>query len=95
MYDNHYHQAELIIVNLILLLVSSSLAYNGLTWYSLANGSNFFFPEVNIMDFVSNTLLPDSGIMPIRFLAIPALVGAAVVGSFERRISGWVRKKNN
>ena len=88
-------QLELLIANLTTLLSAPFLALNGLTWYTLASGNNVFFPKVNIMDFVSSTMLPDSGIMPIKFLAIPALVGAAVVGSFERRISGWIRKKNN
>ena len=93
--DKYYEQFELNIVNLNTILSVLFSALNGLTWYSLANGSNVFFPKVNIMDFVSSTMLPDSGIMPIKFLAIPALVGAAVVGSFERRISNWIRKKND
>jgi hypothetical protein len=31
--------------------------------------------------------------MPIQYLAIPALFGAAVVGSFERRFSEWLSSK--
>ena len=70
-------------------------AFNGLFWYSLANGNNALFPTVNMMDVVSARLLPESGVMPVQFLIFPALIGAAVVGSFERRISAWLRKKKD
>ena len=72
-----------------------ALAFNGLFWYSLANGNNILFPTLNMMDIVSRTFLPESGIMPTQFLFFPALVGAVVVGSFERRISGWTKKKKD
>jgi hypothetical protein len=67
-------------------------ALNGLNWYGLANGNNYVFPDVNIIDFVSRNILPESGVMPIQYLCIPALVGLIVVGSFERRIAGWLKK---
>jgi len=67
---------------------------NGFCWHSLAQGSNSLFPSVNIMNLVTNNLLPESGIMPVQYLIIPAFVGAAVVGSFERRISAWIKQKN-
>ncbi len=66
--------------------------FNGLFWYSLAHGSNPFFPTFNAMDAVASTLLPESGIMPVQFLIFPLLVGAAVVGSVERRISMLLKK---
>lgn len=69
------------------------IALNGLTWYSLATGSNVLLPSVNIVDLVSKSLLPESGILPVQFLIIPLMVGAAVVGSFERRIAGWIKNK--
>ena len=71
------------------------LAFNGLFWYSLANGNNALFPTLNMMDVVAERLLPESGVMPVQFLVFPALIGAAVVGSFERRISAWIRKKKD
>lgn len=75
-----------------LIVIMLHIALNGLMWYSLATGNNMILPSVNIMDKVSTTLLPDTGIFPTKFLIFPLMVGAAVVGSFERRISGWIKK---
>ena len=75
--------------------IFSKKAFNGLFWYSLANGSNVVFPTLNMMDVLSERLLPESGIMPFQFLVFPALIGVAVVGSFERRISAWIKKKKD
>jgi len=65
---------------------------NSFMWHSLAFGENLILPGVHIMDSVS-ALLPESGIMPVQYLAVPALIGAAVVGSFERRLAAWLQSK--
>lgn len=67
---------------------------NGWFWHSLVMGNNIIFPNVNIVDMVRTHLLPESGIFPIPYLIIPALVGLAVVGSFERRISKFLKNRN-
>ena len=67
---------------------------NSFLWHSLAFGESQFLPAgINIMELVSTYLLPESGIMPVQYLAIPALVGGAVVGSVERRLSAWLKSK--
>ncbi len=68
---------------------------NSFIWHSLAMGENFIFPKVNLMQTVSYYLLPESGILPVKYLAIPALVGAAVVGSLERRISAFLKSRKS
>ena len=65
---------------------------NSFMWHSLAFGKNLILPGVNIIKFVS-ALLPESGIMPVQYLLVPVLVGAAVVGSLERRLSAWLQSK--
>lgn len=80
------HTMDQIIVGLVFGITNSFI------WHSLAFGKNLILPGVNIMELVS-ALLPESGIMPIQYLAIPALFGAAVVGSFERRFSEWLSSK--
>jgi len=68
---------------------------NALLWKSLAQGTNTLFPTINIMNLVSTYLLPaDSGILPVQWLIVPAIIGAAVVGSFERRISNWWKNRS-
>ena len=66
---------------------------NGAMWWTLCNGSNPLLPSVNVMDWVSNTILNDQGLLPVRLLVVPAAVGLIVVGSFERRISKWLKKE--
>ena len=83
------HTRDQIIVGLIFGISNSFL------WHSLAFGQNPYLPNISIMEFVSANILPSSGIMPIQYLAIPALVGAAVVGSFERRISLWLKNRKS
>jgi hypothetical protein len=47
---------------------------------------------MNVMDWVSMHIIPESGVMPVYYLTVPALVGAMVVGSVERRISAWLKQ---
>ena len=66
---------------------------NGALWRDMSLGTSSLFPSANIMGWASNNLLPESGQLSAIFLLIPAAVGAAVVGSFERRISLWLKDK--
>jgi membrane-associated phospholipid phosphatase len=66
--------------------------FNGVLWRTLVDGSNPLVPQVNIMELVSQHFLDSSGVLPIPYLAVPAIVGALVVGSFERKISKWIKK---
>ena len=84
---SNLHTKEQIVVGL-----SFGIA-NSLLWQSLAVGNCEWFPSLNVMEFVKTRFLSESGTMPIIGLIIPAVVGAAVVGSFERRVSNWMKKK--
>lgn len=68
---------------------------NGFIWRGLSFGTSPILPSVNVMEWVSMHLLPQSGILPPIYLLIPAAVGAAVVGSFERRISRWLKSSGD
>lgn len=51
--------------------------------------------SVNVMDVVSNTLVSlgsgtEDGILPVKYLVVPALVGLVVVGSFERNLGQFL-----
>ena len=63
---------------------------NALVWNSFSHGTNPF--NIHVMQWVSQNLLVD-GKLPLPLLAIPALVGLVVVGSFERRIGRWISKR--
>ena len=58
---------------------------NGFLWKHLCFGENPL--NVHVMDWVTTLFLNDQGKLPIIGLLVPALVGALVVGSVERRIS--------
>lgn len=47
-----------------------------------------------VMDWVTTYLLNANGILPLYLLVLPALIGAVVVGSFERRISAFLKSSN-
>jgi len=59
---------------------------NGILWYK--------FCQDQVQSWVSNVLLNDQGVLPWPLLAVPALLGLAVVGSFERRISYWHKQRS-
>ena len=65
-------------------------ASNGALWQKLSFGTMPWLPSINLIDTVNSLLIPESGKFNAAFLVFPALVGAAVVGSFERRIKGWL-----
>jgi membrane-associated phospholipid phosphatase len=62
---------------------------NGYVWWRLCHGT--LFESIHLMNEVSDRLLVD-GQLPWPYLAIPAALGLAVVGSFERRISRWIKR---
>eukprot|EP00545_Synedropsis_sp_CCMP1620_P008092 CAMPEP_0119007242 /NCGR_PEP_ID=MMETSP1176-20130426/2883_1 /TAXON_ID=265551 /ORGANISM="Synedropsis recta cf, Strain CCMP1620" /LENGTH=209 /DNA_ID=CAMNT_0006959357 /DNA_START=124 /DNA_END=753 /DNA_ORIENTATION=+ len=64
---------------------------NGFIWRHLVDGRNPI--GINIMDFVAKCFLNDQGLLPIQLLIVPALAGAIVVGSLERKISKFLQKK--
>jgi len=66
---------------------------NGAIWRHLCDGRNPF--HVNVMEIVSTNLLDANGQLPWPMLLAPALVGAIVVGSVERRISGLLKQTSN
>lgn len=67
-------------------------ASTGFSWWHLVTGENPW--GVHIMTLMADTVLDENGRLPWPALAVPALVGAAVVGSFERRISRWLKSKS-
>lgn len=68
---------------------------NGFIWRDLSLGTSQILPSINVMDWISAHVLPETGVLPPLYLLIPAAVGAAVVGSFERRISLWVKSSDD
>ena len=65
-------------------------ALNSFFWQSLSHGTFPLLPQINILQMVSTNLLPASGILPIKYLTIPIIIGAAVVGSIERKIAKFI-----
>lgn len=80
------HTTEQIVVGLTLGTI------NGYIWRSLCFGTNTLV-DVNLMDWVTQNFLNESGLLPLYALSIPAIVGAAVVGSVERRIARFLKNK--
>jgi hypothetical protein len=60
----------------------------GIMWHQLTIGAWPF--QVAVTDLIAQHFLPASSTLPVAFLAFPALIGLFVVGSFERRIKGWL-----
>lgn len=72
------------------ILVGSALGtINGATWYHLCTGNNRW--EYNVCELIGPLLNAD-GKLPVVTLLIPMVIGAATVGSVERRISRWIRQ---
>jgi membrane-associated phospholipid phosphatase len=64
---------------------------NGFLWYRLCIGDNPW--KLHIMNFVKRYFLNENGQLPLPLMIVPFLIGAATIGSFERRISGWIKKR--
>ena len=65
---------------------------NGFVWNGLTSGTFDPLPSINIAEYISNNFLPPDGVLPIYQLWFPALIGAATVGSVERRIGLLIKK---
>jgi membrane-associated phospholipid phosphatase len=74
----HLHSPDQILVGSVVGSI------NGAVWWSLCLGSNPYGICVN--DWVAAHVLNARGVLPWPMLAVPALVGAVVVGSVERRL---------
>ena len=80
------HTLEQILVGTIL------GTFNGYMWYQLCF-TNSFSSSTTVIEWVSKYFLNnESGVLPFQYLAIPAMVGIIVVGSFERRISKLLKE---
>mmetsp|Transcript_17295 Transcript_17295/g.26761 ORF Transcript_17295/g.26761 Transcript_17295/m.26761 type:complete len:294 (+) Transcript_17295:124-1005(+) len=66
---------------------------NGYIWKTLCDGTNPYLSGVNVMDWVTHSFMNENGVLPFAALAVPALVGALVVGSAERRIIRYLKNK--
>ena len=86
--QTNLHSLEQIVVGAILGTA------NGAIWWHLCTGTNNPL-GINVVDWISSTpIINDQGLLPWYLLSVPALVGAAVVGSVERRISIYFKNKN-
>ena len=65
-------------------------SFNGFAWFRLCTGDNPW--KVNIMSAVTSYFLDENGLLPLPMLIVPILVGAATIGSFERRLGSWLKK---
>ena len=82
------HTTEQILVGTVL------GTFNGYIWYQLCFHNNIGFiitTKTTVIEWVTKYMLNENGVLPFQFLAIPALVGLVVVGSFERKISKFVK----
>jgi membrane-associated phospholipid phosphatase len=66
---------------------------NGWTWFRLCTGDNPW--NVNVMNALATTILDENGVLPIPFMIVPLVVGAATIGSFERRIGAWLKRSKS
>jgi membrane-associated phospholipid phosphatase len=84
--QTNLHTREQVLVGVLLGIT------NGYLWRILCVGDNAW--NINVMEWVSTHFLNDNGVLPFYMLAVPALVGAAVVGSLERRIARFLTETN-
>ncbi|KAL7558090.1 hypothetical protein ACA910_020042 [Epithemia clementina (nom. ined.)] len=54
----------------------------------------YTFAESSVIEFLNQTIMNKQGLLPYPFLIVPTVVGAAVVGSLERRISNWIQQRS-
>jgi membrane-associated phospholipid phosphatase len=70
----------------------SAGSLNGYLWFLLSHGTLPFLENINGMDWVTAHFLNEQGVLPLWGLAVPAILGAAIVGSLERRISQFLKQ---
>jgi membrane-associated phospholipid phosphatase len=63
---------------------------NGGIWQWLCQDNNI--SGFSVTELVRQYLMNDQGVLPWTLLIVPALVGAIVVGSIERRLAGWLKR---
>jgi acid phosphatase family membrane protein YuiD len=86
--ETELHTLDQVLVGLVLGTMDSFL------WRSLCFGTNpLFNNHINVMEWVTINLLNEQGVMPIYALTVPAIVGALVVGSVERRIQRFLQNR--
>jgi len=97
------HSVDQIVVGAILGI------FDGSIWYRLCNVNGFSFGsldrgigigiggETTIVEIISSSgiMNEQTGLLPWYLLVVPALVGAAVVGSIERRLGEYFNKKRS
>lgn len=67
-------------------------SFNGWAWFCLCTGDNTF--QVNIMNMLAATIIDEAtGKLPLPYMIVPFVVGAATIGSFERRIGAWIKPR--
>ena len=62
---------------------------NGYLWKGLVDGTAV--SGVCVADTVRDTVLDERGLLPAPLLAVPAFLGFVVVGSLEKKLSGWTK----
>jgi len=63
--------------------------FDGVVWWQLCTNG---FRGVTILEWVSSSgMMNEHGLLSWYFLALPALIGALVVGSVERRLGKYLR----
>ncbi|KAL3793105.1 hypothetical protein HJC23_005607 [Cyclotella cryptica] len=82
----HLHSFEQVVVGLVMGVG------NGLLWlkYGLGLGDSNNGPVITWVK--ENCVSAETGLIPLAALTIPILVGVLVVGSFERRVTLWVKQ---
>jgi membrane-associated phospholipid phosphatase len=68
-------------------------SFDGFAWFCLCTGDNPW--KVNVMSAVTTHFLDANGQLPLPMLLVPLLVGAATIGSFERRIGYWLKQRKD
>ena len=88
--DTNLHTKNQILVGLILGM------FNGGVWNLLCDATSNPF-GISLTSIIAETGVfnTQTGQFPIQLLLIPAIVGALVVGSVERRISEWMKKSKD
>ncbi len=68
---------------------------NALLWlkYAVGLGDGNNGPVISCAWVKENCVSPETGLFSYVALTVPIIVGVLVVGSFERRIALWLKKK--
>ncbi|OEU16936.1 hypothetical protein FRACYDRAFT_208572 [Fragilariopsis cylindrus CCMP1102] len=84
------HSLDQIIVGSILGIFDGSI-----WWYLCQKSTTSSSSTFNIVDLISSSgIMNEHGLLPWYLLVVPALIGAAVVGSVERRLGMYFQRSN-